>query len=406
MERKHGTVAVTPGLALLFSVACGLAVANVYYAQPLLDAMAQAFGIAPARVGIVVTLSQVGYGLGLLLLVPLGDLVDRRRLIVAQSLLSVGALVAVALAPTAAVLLAGMAAIGLFAVVTQVLVAYAAVLTPPGERGRVVGTVTGGIVLGILGARALAGVLADVAGWRAIYVASALLTLVVAALLWRVLPAREASRTTLRYPQLIASVFALFAEERILRVRATIALLIFAAAMVLWTPMVLPLSAPPWSLSHTGVGLFGLAGAVGALAAARAGHWADRGHERLVSGASLAIMLGSWLPIALLPSSLAALTLGVVTLDLGLQAAHVANQSLIYAVRPDAHSRLTAAYMLCYSIGSAVGSIASTLVYARYGWLGVCTLGAGINAVALAFWWSTRDVTAMADYREPVCPAD
>ncbi|EJM30922.1 MULTISPECIES: MFS transporter [Pseudomonas] len=383
------TATLNKGVVLLFAIACGLAVGNVYYAQPLLDAMADAFGLSPGSIGIVMTLTQVGYGLGLLLLVPLGDLLNRRRLIVTQTLLSAAALLMIALASNSAWLLIGVTLTGLLAVVTQVLVAYAATLAVPAQRGKVVGVITSGIVVGILLARTVAGGMADLAGWRSIYLLSAGLTLVMAALLFRVLPKDEEARPTTRYVALIASVFTLFREEPVLRQRAILALLTFASAMVLWTPMVLPLAAPPLSLSHSEIGLFGLAGAAGALAAARAGHLADRGWGQWVSGLSLLLMLGSWLPIALTQSSLWALLLGVITLDLGLQAVHVTSQSMIYSVRPEAQSRLTAGYMLFYSIGSALGSIASTTMYAWAGWPGVCWLGAAINTVALLYWWST-----------------
>jgi len=374
---------------LLFAIACGLAVGNVYYAQPLLDAMAEAFTMSPATIGIVITLTQIGYGLGLVLLVPLGDLLHRRRLIVTQTLLSAAALLMIALAPDSAWLLLGMTLTGLLAVVTQVLVAYAATLAIPAQRGRVVGVVTSGIVVGILLARTIAGAMADLAGWRAIYLLSAGLTLLMALLLLRVLPRDEVVQPPSGYVELIASVFSLFRQEPVLRQRAILALLTFASAMVLWTPMVLPLAAPPLSLSHSEIGLFGLAGAAGALAAARAGHLADRGLGQWVSGLSLLLMVASWLPIALTQSSLWALLLGVITLDLGLQAVHVTSQSMIYNVRPEAQSRLTAGYMLFYSIGSALGSITSTAMYAWAGWTGVCLLGAAINAVALGYWWLT-----------------
>ena len=376
-------------VVLLFAIACGLAVGNVYYAQPLLDAMADAFAMSPASIGIVMTLTQIGYGIGLVLLVPLGDLLNRRRLIVTQTLLSAVALLMIALAPNSLWLLLGMSLTGLLAVVTQVLVAYAATLAIPAQRGRVVGVVTSGIVVGILLARTVAGAMADLAGWRAIYLLSAGLTLLMALLLLRVLPRRESAQPSSAYGALIVSVFRLFKQEPVLRQRAILALLTFASAMVLWTPMVLPLAAPPLSLSHSEIGLFGLAGAAGALAAARAGHLADRGLGQWVSGVSLLLMLASWLPIALTQSSLWALLLGVITLDLGLQAVHVTSQSMIYSVRPEAQSRLTAGYMLFYSIGSAVGSILSTTTYAWAGWSGVCLLGAAINALALGYWWLT-----------------
>jgi predicted MFS family arabinose efflux permease len=376
-------------LALVFSVACGLAVANVYYFQPLLEVMAADFHLSQATVGAVGTVTQVGYGIGLLLIVPLGDLVNRRRLIVGQTLLSVLALIAVVIAPTGTWLLVSMTAVGALAVVTQALVAYSASLAAPGDRGRVVGIVTSGIIIGILLARTVSGSLADLAGWRSVYLASAGATLVMAVLLSIVLPRHSAPRQQIPYPRLIGSVFRLFAEVPILRTRATLALLIFMAFTVVATPMVLPLTAS-YGLSTTQVGLFGLAGVAGALAASQAGRLADRGHGERTTGIGLLAMLVAWLPIALLPESLWGLVIGVIMLDFGLQAVHVSNQSLVYRVRPAAQSRLTAGYMVFYSIGSAVGAITSTVVYTHFGWLGVSVSGAMISLTALVFWALTR----------------
>jgi predicted MFS family arabinose efflux permease len=188
----------------------------------------------------------------------------------------------------------------------------------------------------------------------------------------------------------VGSVFRLFAEVRVLRTRAVLAGLMFAALTLFATSMVLPLSAPPYALSTTQVGLFGLAGAAGAVGASRAGRLADRGRERRVTGLGLVVMVGAWPLIALLPDSLWALAVGVLAFDFGLQSVHVANQSLILRVRPDAGSRLTAGYMVCYSIGSATGAIASTVLYAAAGWLGVCVAGASVSLTALAFWVVTR----------------
>jgi predicted MFS family arabinose efflux permease len=387
------TIEFSRPLAFLFAVACGLAVANVYFAPPLLDAIADSFGMSHATIGMIVSISQVGYGLGLLFIVPLGDLIDRRRLIAGQSVLSALALLAVCFAPTSLALLVAMASIGLLAVVTQALVAYAASLAKPHERGQVVGIVTSGIVIGILLARTIAGTMADIAGWRSVYAVSAVLTLVIAALLFHFLPRNEVKRVKLPYPKLIKSVFLLFIEEPVLRIRAIIAMFIFADITMLLTPLVLPLSAPPFSLSHTEIGLFGLAGAAGALAASRAGGWADRGHAQRTTGIALIIMLLSWIPVAFMQSSLWFLVIGVVTIDFALQAVHVSNQSLIYRVRPEAQSRLTAGYMIFYSIGSAVGSLGSTLIYAYAGWAGVSLAGAGISALALVFWAATRHLT-------------
>ncbi|MFS0837113.1 MFS transporter [Paenibacillus sp. 1P03SA] len=376
--------------ALLFSAACGLAVANIYYAQPLLDALAAEFRVAPAAIGLVVTVTQLCYALGLLLLVPLGDLLNRRRLIAVQMLLSAGALLIVGTAPSAPVLLAGMAAVGLLAVVTQVLVAYASTLASPGERGRLVGVVQSGIVIGILLARTFAGTLTDLAGWRSVYLTSGLLMFVTGAVLYRVLPDVPHKKTALSYLRLLRSVFTLFKEERLLRVRAVLAFLIFTAFSTLWTALVLPLSAPPLSLSHTAVGAFGLAGAAGALAAAGAGRLADRGLGQRTTGTALVLLLVSWGFIGFTPHSLTAAVVGVILLDLAVQAVHVTNQSLIFTVRPEARSRLTAGYMVFYSLGSATGAIASTGLYAVSGWNGVCFFGAAVSGLALLFWAVTR----------------
>jgi len=400
VENQTSPAALSRNVILLFAAACGLSVANIYYAQPLLDAMARDFAISPASIGIVVTVTQIGYALGLLFIVPLGDFLDRRRLIVMQSVASALALAVVGLAPTAGVLLTGMVAVGLLAVAVQVLVAFAASLAAPAQRGKIVGTVTSGIVLGILLARFVAGLLADLGGWRSVYLASAFLTLLMAILLLRVLPHHKTKNPATSYPELLRSTVLLFVEEPILRVRAVIAMLIFGTFSVLWTSMVLPLSAPPFSLSHTEIGLFGLAGVAGALAAGRAGYLADRGWSQWTTGVSLALMLAAWILIAMAGISLWALVAGVVILDLAVQAVHVTNQSMILAVRPAAGSRLIGGYMVFYSIGSASGSIASTMVYAWAGWLGVCILGAAMSGVALLFWAATRHVAQAATGRE------
>ncbi|CAN7506962.1 MFS transporter [Paenibacillus sp. LjRoot153] len=379
-------------LALLFAIACGLAVANIYYAQPLLDAISNEFDITPSSVGIVITITQVCYALGLLLLVPLGDLLHRRWLIAGQMLVSVLALIVVGTATNSMVLFIGIAAVGLLAVVTQTLVAFASTLAAPAERGRVVGVVTSGIVIGILLARTFAGVLTDLAGWRSVYLVSAVLTLIMACVLFRVLPHDEHKRESLSYLQLLRSMLTLFAQERILRIRAVLALMIFTAFSILWTSLVLPLSAPPLSLSHTAIGAFGLAGVTGALAAARAGRLADRGLGQRTTGVALILLLISWLPISYTQHSLLALIVGIVLLDLAVQAVHVTNQSMILTLRPEARSRLTAGYMIFYSIGSATGSIASTSIYDYFGWNGVCVLGAFVSASALLFWLLTRRI--------------
>lgn len=380
---------ITRAVTLLFAAACGISVANIYFAQPLLDQLSEAFGINHSTIGIVITITQIFYGLGLLLLVPLGDLLNQRRLIIGQMLLSTMALVIVGTAFSSIVLFAGMALVGLLAVVTQTLVAFAATMASSAERGKVVGIVTSGIVIGILLARTFAGILTDLAGWRSVYLVSAVIMLLMVCMFAKVLPHAEREVKSLPYIRLIRSVLDLFIQERTLRIRSFLAMLIFADFSILWTSLVLPLSTPPFALSHSAIGAFGLVGVAGALAAARAGKLADQGYGQRTTGISLALLLLSWLFIRYLEHSLIALVIGIILLDLAVQAVHVTNQAMILLLRAEARSRLTAGYMVFYSIGGASGSIASTQMYAYFGWGGVCLLGASISAFALLFWAMT-----------------
>jgi len=381
-------------LVWLFAIASGLSVANVYYAQPLLDALARDFGIGHAAVGGVITATQIGCALALLLLVPLGDRVDRRRLMAVQLLALVAALIAVGLAQSAPALLAGMLAVGLLGTaMTQGLIAYAASAAASHERGRVVGAAQGGVFIGLLLARVFAGAVSDVAGWRGVYIGAAVLMLAIAVPLWRRLPALAPAGLAMGYPRLVASMLTLLRRERMLQVRGVLALLMFAAFSIFWSAMVLPLSAPPYSFSHTVIGAFGLVGAVGAMAAARAGRWADRGHAQRTSTAALTVLLLAWWPLSLMEESLWALMIGIVLLDLGGQALHVTNQSLVFRSRPEAHSRLVGLYMLFYAAGSGLGAIGTTMAYAHAGWRGVCLLGAAVSLLALLVWWTTRRAT-------------
>lgn len=376
---------------LLFAAAAGISVANVYYAQPLLDALGREFAIAEGAVGGVVTATQAGCALALLFVVPLGDLLERRRLMVAQALLLAAALVAVASAASMPMLLAAMLATGLLGTaMTQGMIAYAAGAAAEHERGRVVGTAQGGVFIGLLLARVVAGGVGDLAGWRSVYVCSAGAMLALALLLWRRLPRVATRARRMSYGSLIGSMFTLLRHDRVLQVRGGLALLMFAAFNIFWSALVLPLSAPPYGLSHTAIGAFGLVGAAGALAGTWAGRLADRGRAGPASFAALLVLLAAWLPIACMDASLWALVAGIVLLDLGGQGIHVTNQSMIFRAASSAHSRLVAAYMLFYAVGSGAGALAATAVYAAGGWRAVCVLGAAVSAAALVFWALTR----------------
>lgn len=377
-------------LVLLLAGASAFSVANVYYAQPLLDAIAQDFNISLASVGMVITVTQLGCALALLLVVPLGDRVNRHRLLAVQQLLLIAALCAVGWASSSLLLLIGMLLVGLLGTaMTQGLIAFAATLAAPHERGRVVGAAQAGVVLGLLLARTLSGALADLGGWRAVYFFSAAITLILLPVLARLLPAPRTPPSTLSYPALLRSMLTLLWRGRTLQIRGMLALLMFAAFSIFWSALVLPLSQAPFNFSHSVIGAFGLVGAVGALAAARAGHLADRGLGQLATGICLLLLVLAWLPLGLLSYGLGWLIMGIVLLDLAGQAIHVLNQSLIFSAHPQAHSRLVGCYMLFYAVGSGLGAFASTHVFALAGWSGVCWLGAGVSLIALLFWGLT-----------------
>jgi predicted MFS family arabinose efflux permease len=379
--------ALSRRLLLLFALASGLSVANVYYAQPLLDALSQDFRINQSAIGGVVTATQLGCALALLFLVPLGDKVARKKLTGLQLSSLICALVTVGLARTSCTLLAGMLAVGLLGTaMTQGLIAYAASVASESERGRVVGAAQTGVFIGLLLSRVFSGAISDVTGWRGVYFCAALMMLLLAWPLWRGLPAVPVSSNGLSYARLLASMWSLLRHDKVLQVRGTLAMLMFASFNIFWSALVLPLSASPYHFSHTAIGSFGLVGVIGALAASRAGRWADKGHAQRTSAAALSLLLLAWWPLSLMDGSLWALVAGIILLDLGGQALHVTNQSLILRSSPEAHGRLIGIYMLFYAVGSGLGALSTTVVYAAHGWRGVCLLGAAVSFIALLFW--------------------
>ncbi|MFH0301870.1 MFS transporter [Bradyrhizobium sp. 31Argb] len=390
---------LTMATTIVCAIACGLSVANIYYAQPLLDAMSRDFAIAPATIGLVITVTQVGYAVGLIFIVPLGDLIAPRRLVVGQTALSAVAIAIVGTARTESVLFAGMITVGLLAVVVQVLVVFAANLAAPCKRGQTVGTITSGVVVGILASRFTSGLLADLGGWRSVYLTSAALSAALALILFSVLPRSTAVSNANSYLGTLRSIPKLFVHDPVRRVRGALALLIFATFSTLWTALVLPLSTEPFGFSHTEIGAFGLAGVAGALAASGAGRLADRGLEHWTTGIALALLLSSWALIAMLPVSIPALIGGVILLDLAVQAVHVTNQSIIFSAYPQARSRLVGGYMAFYSAGSALGAIASTTAFAYTGWRGVSGLGAFFSATALIVWACARHDASLRNSR-------
>ncbi|WP_406458660.1 MFS transporter [Streptomyces sp. NBC_00876] len=373
----------------LLAMVCGVAVASVYAAQPVLAPMGRDLGVLPGLAGWIVTTSQIGYLAGLVLLVPLGDVVDRRRLIALHLAIMGAGMILTASASASWVAFAGLAVSGMFAVVVQTSVAYAASVSLPAERGRNIGVVTSGVVVGILGARAVTGALAEMWGWRSAYLVLAVLALALAVLVLRVLPSEERRSRPAGYGRAVFSLGGLF-RQRLFLTRGLIAFFLFASFGTLWSGLSLPLAEAPWQLSESQIGLFGLVGLAGALGAARAGRWADAGRASPVTGLALALLILSWAAITQLPWSLWMPIVGIVLLDFAVQAVHVSNQHLLTTAHPDRISSIIGSYMVFYSLGSAVGAAATTAVFAAHGWAGSSLLGAAFAACALAVWATDR----------------
>ncbi|PRX66061.1 putative MFS family arabinose efflux permease [Nonomuraea fuscirosea] len=391
-------------LLLLMSAATGLAVAGNYFAQPLLDLIGRELGLGPTTAALTVTAAQAGYALGLILLVPLGDLMERRRLAVALYAATAVFLLISATAADGTVLLISTALTGLASVGAQVVVPFAATLADPAERGRVVGTVMTGLILGLLLARTASGTLSELGGWRTVYWVNAALMALTAVLLRLFLPRLGGDGGRLSYPALLRSTLSMFRLEPLLRWRAGIGALSLASFSVLWTALTFLLAGSPYEWTESAIGLFGLVGAAGALTATVAGRLADRGLVQVVTGAGTVLLVASWLAIAAGARSLVWLLAGVILLDLAHQAVLNSSQNVVYALRPQARNRINSAFMTSFFVGGAIGSALTSLVWVHAGWSGVCVLGGALSAGTLVLWILERLTTGRQPAGTPPRP--
>ncbi|MFF2624635.1 MFS transporter [Kitasatospora griseola] len=380
---------VPGGLVALLAVSTGMTVANLYYAQPLLAKLAEVFHVGTTTAGALVTVTQIGYVLGMLFLVPLGDRVEKRRLV---ALLLVVTTVAMAVAGTAgsfAVLLVASLVSGATSVVAQILVPFAASLAPDHARGRIVGRVMAGLLAGILLSRTLSSLVAGAAGWRVVYLGSAALTALLAVALYRALPAHAAT-TDLPYHQVLRSTVRLVRTHPALLKRGLYQAAVFGSFSAFWTTVSFQLTGPAFGYSEAGVGVFALVGAAGALVAPLAGRWADRGFGRPLTGAALLVASGSAVLAGLGGHSIVLLALAAILLDVAVQTTLILGQHVVYQLDPGARARLNSVFIATFFLGGALGSEFGTVAFHAGGWWAVAGFAAVLPLLPLVHWATDR----------------
>lgn len=385
------TQEVSRGVIFLLATACGIIAANIYYAQPLVGLISAQIGLPPEAAGLIVTLTQIGYGLGLLFVVPLGDLIENRRLVIAIMAVGILALVIAGRAESVPLFLAASLFIGLGSVAVQVLVPYAAHLAPEAVRGHIVGKVMSGLLLGIMLAQPISSFVTSLWGWRAVFYLSGLLVAVLALILLRVLPKRQPSAAK-NYGELLFSLWTLMLNTPILRRRAAYHACLFGAFSLFWTVVPLHLAGPTFQLSQRGIALFALAGVSGVIAAPIAGRLTDRGLGKIATfGAMLAVTAAFLLTHIGQPGSalnLALLALAAILLDLGVSANLVLGQREIFMLGAEIRGRLNGLYLALFFAGGALGSALGGWAYAKGGWAICAWLGSALPILALMYFAS------------------
>ncbi|BCW72352.1 MFS transporter [Arthrobacter sp. NicSoilB8] len=403
---KPAPAGISRAMVLLFAVAGGAAVANLYWAQPLLEDIGSSFGISSGTAGLLVTTAQVGYAVGAFFIVPLGDVLDRRRLLPLMMLLCAAALTVAAIAPTFEVLLVALVLVGLTTVSGPLLTPLAGDLAEPSKRGHVIGTVASGLMIGVLASRTISGFLAEAFGWRMTYGVAAVLALATAGLLHRTIPTLP-PRATLGYAALLGSIFVVIKRHSPVRMALLVAGTGFGVLTLFWTALTFLLASPPYSYSVTTIGLFGLAGIAGAIAAQRAGRLHDRGWSTPAISAALALTLLCFLIAGIGAGSIIVLLVAIVLLDIAARAIATLSQVRVLAVDHDARSRLNTAYVVSNFIGGAAGSALAGALWQLGGWSAVMTGGAALTAITLTFWaMGSRQSRDHAEQPVPAPAAD
>ncbi|WP_229262825.1 MFS transporter [Duganella radicis] len=382
---------ISSGMVTLLATATGLIVASLYYAQTLVGPISAATGLSPAAAGLIVTLTQIGYCIGLLFIVPLGDLLENRRLIFTGLLFTAAMLVLAAISSSAWMFLTAALGIGLGSVAAQIVVPFAAHMSQEATRGATVGKVVSGLLLGIMLSRPAASLIADATSWHVVFGGAAVVVTIVAFVLRAKLPQRVPNHH-ITYPKLLGSLWHLFLQTPVLRRRAAYHAGLFGSFSLFWTVTPLMLAGPVFHLSQTGIAIFALVGMAGAIASPVAGKLADQGHTLMATAAALALgVIGFALPM-LVPGSrnvaLAVLVIASIVLDMGVAANLVLGQRAIFTLGAEVRSRLNGVYFALFFAGGALGSALGGWMFATHGWHAALLTGMAFNGAALLYWVS------------------
>nr|WP_207731450.1 MFS transporter [Clostridium botulinum] len=364
------------------SIACGLTVANLYYIQPLLADIAKTFHVSQLSIGFAAMLTQIGYAIGMIFILPLGDIKEKRKLIVIMLLCSIIALMSMFFASNIYILTISSFAVGFTSIIPQLIITLAAQLSTPQQRGQTIGTIMSGLLIGILLSRTIGGILGGYFGWRAVYLIAAIMMLTLMLILRKLIPLYEPI-SDIKYTQLLKSMIHLIKTEPILREASINGALMFSAFSAFWTSLIFLLESSYYNMGAEAAGLFGLVGIIGALAAPIVGKLADKKGSRFAIGICIIVVIIAYLFFFLFGFKIWGLILGIILLDLGVQSCNVSNQARVHSLNEKTRNRLNTVYMVSFFLGGALGSFLGSYSYSHFGWYGVCTFGMATQIIAI-----------------------
>lgn len=381
-DNTKNTKVLTKLLILIMAITCGLTVANLYYIQPLLGDMAKSFNVHEVSVGSAAMLTQIGYAVGMIFILPLGDIKERKNLITIMLLFSVISLFTMAFSQNIYMLIISSFAVGFTSIIPQLIIPLAAQLSNPNERGKVIGTVMSGLLIGILVSRTISGLIGNYFGWRVVYIVAAIMMIILTLVLRKVIPITKPV-SEVKYFDLLKSLPKLIKDEPILREASLNGALMFAAFSAFWTALTFLLESSHYNMGSQAAGLLGLVGIVGALAAPLVGKLADKKGSRYVIGICIVIVSLSYILFLLLGFKMIGLIIGVILLDLGVQSSNISNQARVHSMNEEKRNRINTVYMVSFFLGGSLGSFLGSSAYSNFGWIGVCIFGIITQIIAL-----------------------